>query len=456
MTGLLLLAAVLAAPGGAPAPSPSPSAAPPALVSAGPMAGFADANEVRIWVQTKAAASVQVRYWPLGQPTEVRTSAAVRTLKPTAFTAHLVADAVRPGTRYEYRLLLDGREVGLPQPLRFQTPAMWRWRTEPPDLTVALGSCAYVNEPDCDRSGAPYGADYRIFKTIAGMTPDLMLWLGDNVYFRECDFTSRAGMLRRYTHARALPELQGLLGATNHLAIWDDHDYGPDDSDRSFLLKDAALDAFRLFWENPSYGLPGGGGITSSFEWADVQFFLLDNRYFRSVDRRRTGERTLLGRAQYEWLIDALKKSEATWKLVVIGGQVVNPVERFETYAHYFPAEREALLKAIADENVSGVVFLTGDRHFSSLSRLDREGTYPLYDLTVSPLTSGVAADLAASETNPLLVPGSVCAKRNFATLRFSGPAAGRRLSIGVHDADGRQEWQRVIEASELRAPAIR
>src|SRR6185369_14236426 len=105
----------------------------------------------------------------------------------------------------------------------------------------------------------------------------------------------------RYTLSRAVPELQGLLGRTNHFAIWDDHDYGPNDADRSFVLKDVSLEAFRLFWENPSYGVPGLGGITSMFEWSDAQFFLLDDRSFRSVNDRRTGERTMLGRAQYEW-----------------------------------------------------------------------------------------------------------------------------------------------------------
>jgi alkaline phosphatase D len=451
MIGILLAAAAAAAATSAPAASPSPSAIPPVAVSAGPMAGFADANEVRVWVQMKAAATVQIRYWPVGQPADVHTSAAVRTLKPTAFTAHLVADVVKPGTKYEYRLLVDGKEVGLPQPLRFQTPANWRWRTAPPDFTVALGSCAYTNDAECDRIGPPYGGEYKIFKSIAGLTPDLMLWLGDNVYYRECEYSSRAGMLKRFTQVRALPELQGLLGITNHVAIWDDHDYGPDDSDRSFILKDASLDVFRAFWENPTYGTSELPGITTTFEWSDVQFFLTDDRFFRSVDTRHTGERTMLGHTQFEWLIDALKKSEATWKLVVVGSQVLNPVEQYETYAHHFPAEREKLLKAIAEENIPGVVFLTGDRHFSSLSRLEREGTYPLYDLTVSPLTSGVASDAVVNEKNPLLVSGSVCAKRNFATLQFSGLPAERRMTITIYDADGHEQWNRSLTAAELR-----
>src|SRR5207302_11210079 len=191
-------------------------------------------------------------------------------------------DNVRPGTHYAYELLVNGTVAALGRPLRFETPPLWRWHTDPPDFTVALGSCAYINDAPCDRSGPPYGGEYEIFDAIAGTSPDLMLWIGDNVYLRECDWTSRTGILRRYTHSRHLPELQRLLGATNHVAIWDDHDYGPNDSDRGFVLKDASLEAFRLFWDNPSYGISGQSGITTTFEWGDVQLFLLDDRYFRA------------------------------------------------------------------------------------------------------------------------------------------------------------------------------
>ena len=81
-----------------------------------------------------------------------------------------------------------------------------------------------------------------------------MIWLGDNVYFREPD-DSRTGVYHRYSHDRSLPELQPLLGSVHHYAIWDDHDYGPNNSDRSFIYKNITLQAFKDFWANPTYGL---------------------------------------------------------------------------------------------------------------------------------------------------------------------------------------------------------
>ena len=66
--------------------------------------------------------------------------------------------------------------------------------------------------------------------------PDFMLWGGDNFYYREPDYT-RTGMIHRNDHARAVKSMQPLLANVHQYAICDDHDYGPNDSDRSFPLK---------------------------------------------------------------------------------------------------------------------------------------------------------------------------------------------------------------------------
>lgn len=418
-------------------------------LAAGPMLGYADANAVTIWVQTRQPATVRVEYWPKGLPAQRRTTAPVRTQSETAHTAHLSADAVTHSARYEYRLFIDEQPITLPWPLEFQTPVLWQWRTDPPAYSVALGSCLYV--PDsCSRPGPDYGGGYHILGTIDSLRPDIMLWLGDNTYLRECDWTSPLGILRRYTHTRALAEMQPLLGHTHHFAIWDDHDYGPNDADRSYILKEASRDAFRLFWANATYGLPGQGGVTSMFQWGNEDFFLLDNRYFRSVNARNTGTRTMLGEEQIEWLIDALKRSDADFKFVVMGGQFLNNAPVYENYINLFPAERQRILDAIAAERIPGVIFLDGDRHHTELSILTPNGLYPIHDLTVSPLTSR-AATQAATEPNTLRVPGTLVQERNFAMLRLEGPRRNRVLTITVYDATGTEKWIRTIRSADLR-----
>jgi alkaline phosphatase D len=56
-------------------------------------------------------------------------------------------------------------------------------------------------------SRSPYGGDYAIFEAIYETRPDAFIWLGDNVYYREPDWTSRTGMIHRWTHDSFHPTL---------------------------------------------------------------------------------------------------------------------------------------------------------------------------------------------------------------------------------------------------------
>ncbi len=412
------------------------------FVSSGPMVGYADMRQVRLWVQTTTEATVAIRYADTANPQRWYWTQPARATATTALTAHLYADSVEPGRVYRYEVYVDGRRVERPYPMLFRTPPLWQWRTDPPSIRIALGSCAYINEPVYDRPGTPYGGEYRIFDAIAATQPHLMLWLGDNVYFREPDWGSWVGMVRRYSHDRAIPELQPLLAQCSNVAIWDDHDYGPNDSDRGFVNKRRAREVFDLFWANPASAFDGEG-ITTALSWGDCDFFLLDDRWWRSPNKRKTGERTILGDKQFEWLIDNLASSTATFKFVCIGGQVLNPVARYETMATY-PAERQRLIEAIRREGIANVIFLTGDRHHTELMRYTEGDSVVLYELTVSPLTSS-ANIYAASEPNTLRLEGTLVTERNFATIDVEGPRTDRRLQIRVYRSDGSLIWERTI-----------
>ncbi len=419
------------------------------LLQSGPMLGYAEHKEVLLWAQTTRAAMVYFEYWDLEQAGKVYRTDKVRTEKNTAFTAKCIADQLEPGRRYGYRLCINGKRIKLPYPTTFQTQALWQWRNDPPPFTLATGSCFYVNETAYDRPGKPYGSDYHILKNLAAQKPDLMVWLGDNVYTREPDWATRRGMLRRYTHTRSLPELQPLLANTNHYAVWDDHDYGPDDSDGTWVHKETSWEVFSAFWGNPSFGLPGQKGCTTYFQYNDVDFFLLDNRYFRSPNYCKTCPRTQLGEEQLDWLIGALAKSRAPFKIIATGGQVLTTNKANETYINLFPAERDTLLARIEREKIKGVIFLTGDRHFTELSAMKNANGHWVYDLTASSLTAGSFADAATKTKNDYRVEGTVVAQHNYALLRFSGPRTDRQLEIAVYDADGKEMWKKTLKANE-------
>jgi alkaline phosphatase D len=407
----------------------------------GPLAGPPDLMEVTIWMQCHGACSAALTYWPVGEPAKAVTTRPQTSDPDKAHAMDFRLGPLLPGTEYRYTVSVDGAKVSLPDTLTFRTQTLWKHRTDPPPFKLALGSCTYINEPEYDRPGRAYGGHYGIFDAIADQKPDLMLWLGDNVYLREPDWGSRSGFLHRYTHTRSTPEMQRLLRTTTHAAIWDDHDFGPNNSDASFAGAELSREVFDLFWPNPTNGVPGVEGNTSMFSYYDADIYLMDDRTFRVPGDMKTSEPAMLGKAQVEWLIRAMKSSGATFKLVAIGSQVLNPAAVYETMST-IPKERDELLHRIEEEGIRGVVFLTGDRHFTELSRLKLKDGRTIYDLTTSPITSG---PYAPKETNDLRVEGTVVDQRNFSTLEFAGAKGARTMLIRVFDGAGKQLWERAI-----------
>ncbi|MEM0994183.1 MAG: alkaline phosphatase D family protein [Bacteroidota bacterium] len=334
-------------------------------LQSGPMVGHAEATGVQLWVQTTNAAKVHFTFWEKeAGPAQMSTSSSVQTTEEKAFTAKVSLVNLTPGKQYEYRLFINDQAIDLPYTTTFQTQTIWQWRSDPPNFKFAIGSCTFINEEAFDRPGRPYGSGYEIFNSILAQDPDAMIWLGDNIYLRAGEWNTQVGIFHRYTHTRSTEEMQALLASVHHYAIWDDHDFGPNDSDRSFIHKDKTLKAFDLFWANPSTGIPQvEGSITTAFRWGDVDFFLLDNRSFKSPNNCKTCEPSILGEAQLNWLIEALSTSSAAFKMVAIGGQVLNTAEQHENYIHHHRKERDLLLKKIEAEDIKNVVFLTGDRH---------------------------------------------------------------------------------------------
>jgi len=414
----------------------------------GPVLGHVDFREGRVVIQTLREQSVQLRYRDSGSNQAYRFTPAQQTKLSHGFTAEFGIPA-EPGRTVEYEVWLDNK-TSRGGTYYFRTPELWRWRTDPPALRVAFGSCFYSNEPRFDRPGKPYGDTATdIFNRIADKQPNLMIWGGDNIYLREPDWGSETGIYARYTHTRSQPGPARLLRSCPNYAIWDDHDFGPNDANASFIHKDKTLRAFHDFWANPSEGLPCQPGITTWFERSDVQFFLLDDRYNRSLPEDSNA--TILGKAQREWLKTALLSAPANeWKVVCVGGQFLNSAQEKENFSRY-PEERNDIIRHIQENGIRNVIFLSGDRHFAELSVLKAEGKPTIWDFTSSPLTAGVYAK-GDEEKNTLRVPGTAFSKdRNFGTLDFSGPRNARTLTLRLFDKQGNQIWEQMVKAEQAK-----
>jgi alkaline phosphatase D len=413
------------------------------------MHGYAELTSATLWIQSDHASPVTLRWRVDGEAQE-------RSVELTATEAndYVVVgrlSGLKPGRPATYRVSAgDDHREGV---LRAQP--YWKKAKDAPDLSIAIGSCFFLADADPAFPGEDYGGGFGIFRAIAEKHADMMLWLGDNVYLQQPDFFDPQSMAQRYRRQREFEPLQSLLTATTHVAIWDDHDFGPNDSDTSYVFKGETLKLFARYWANPAFGLPDVPGAFGAARYGDLLFFLLDDRYYRYPDRWPDGpDKTMFGARQLQWLKQALVSAPRNAIKIVAGGnQIWSRPNRWEGW-HQFNAERRAFADWLQAQRIDGVLFVSGDRHFSELLKIDRPGAYPLYEFTSSPLTSRPPARLdAADHDNPDIVPGTLVVKRQFGMIRVSGPGDDRRLTLESYDGDGALLWRHELRARDLRFP---
>jgi alkaline phosphatase D len=426
----------------------------------GPMLGYIEHREVLIWLEVSPdVKKVQLRYRQQGKPETEKIMAYTGPLSMTYNPIKIRLEELEMNTVYEYDIWLNDQKVTLPFITTFKTKKLWEWREAAPDFNFMVGSCFYINDPQYDRPGKPYGQDPRILETMGNMPTDFMLWTGDNLYLREADYSSKAGIAYRYSYNFRFPMMQKLRATRANYAIWDDHDYGPNNSDAKYELKDYTLETFKKYWGNKSFGEPDNEAVYHKFKWSDCDFFMMDDRYFRSADNmpdsingRPNPSKQFYGRKQMEWLKNSLISSQGTFKFIVSGGQMLNPMAKDKECFMSYPVEWQELIDFIKDNKLNGVVFITGDRHLSELIKYQPRGFYPLYEFTCSAVTSGVTNISKSPEfNNPSRVAGSLLMENNFGKVSISGPKNQRQVILETYDIDGKKRWSFVINEKDLK-----
>jgi alkaline phosphatase D len=326
-----------------------------------------------------------------------------------------------------------------------------RYRTAPPAgarrFTLTFGSCFW----DYPNQGLT------IFDAIARESPDVFVMAGDNCYYGDADWQSEEAMMLAQLRHRNNDPLRRLLARVPVLGIWDDHDYGPNDSDSSF--EGPSLSVFQRVWANASYGTPETPGVFSSVRLGPVELFLLDSR------SSRVGQQHIHGEAQLAWLFDALAASAAPVKLIVSGSQVFPEVAArrgWECWKRDAPEELERLLRFIEERDVRGVVFLSGDVHLGYLLRqparvlADGRRGPELWELTASPLANEPWTEpvLAADDYDRTIVHEvSAC---NYGVVDIDLDRAGEEIRLALADAQGKRFFVQPIALSSLRVRPAR
>ena len=424
-------------------------------VVAGPMLGIIELRDAKIWAEvspsvSKAAIRVNKKGETVSRIINYKGELG-KDFNPITFTV----GGLEPNTTYEYVILTNDKSTKATG--EFTTKKLWQWREPAPDFSFLAGSCSYFNEPVYDRPGNAYGKDSSIFESMSKEKAAFMIWLGDAWYTREVDYFSEWGLWYRASKDRSTPILQPFLKSMTQVGIWDDHDFGPNNSGAAYHLKDASRKVFTSYFPNASAG-ENGQGIYTKLTWADVDVFMLDDRWWRSADDaldsvqgKPNPEKIMIGRQQLQWLKGALLESNATFKIVSVGSQVLNPVSPFDRWGR-FPAEYQEFIQFLEANPINGVLFLTGDRHHSEIIKVERPGFYPLYDITVSPLTSGTHTFGKEEKNNPYRIVG-VDQKQNYGRISVTGPRGNRKLSVDFLGIKGENITSWSVMEKDLKAP---
>jgi len=373
-TGAVFFLGVFVAVSAATAAKPSHTGYP--RLMQGPMVGAVEPTEVRIWIRTSGEFPVSIQYDTSPDFTNFRETEPVIVRKADDYTLVITVGGLEAATEYFYRLTVDGipdRYLKMLKPLRFETAPQ---AGTDADLRIVFGSCPKYQD---DRIQP-------IWPWVGHYQPDIMFWIGDNVYSDALDPDIIREEMRRQ---RDIPALQPILHNVSHLAIWDDHDFGLNNHNRTNPIKHEALEVFREYWANPSYGLPDVKGIFFKYTWGKVDFFFLDGRWYRDPDADPdTPDKTMLGAEQFEWLKAELEASDAVFKVLVSGsGWSTSKGEGGDSWAAFLH-ERNRLFDFIRDSEITGIVMLSGDTHIGELNVIpwSEKGGYDLYDMVSSPL----------------------------------------------------------------------
>jgi len=253
---------------------------------------------------------------------------------------------------------------------------------------------------------------------------------------------------RNHESLRRLAEVTPVLG------IWDDHDFGPNDSDGRFENKPTSIAVFRRVWAQRDYGTEDVIGIFSTVRLGPVEIFLLDGRYDRIEGVQ------VLGQPQRDGLFERLKASDAPVKLLVSGSQMLPEAAGqlgWECWRRDAPAELDLILSFLGQHDIKGVVLASGDVPLGYLLHEQghllpdgRVGT-EFWELTASPLANDTWTETVVSSGHPDRYLLKELESLNYGLVDVDLDRTGREIRLILKDECGAVLLDQPIGLDQLR-----
>ena len=342
---------------------------------AGPISGDVRANQVTLWMYAPPKSKCSFSYHAEGaSKTDKKTGELTALSNPAAKVPGQILKStvvgLSPNTAYQYQVTIDGK-----------ADPSWKgsFKTAPLEGTstafrMAITSCMHIKRAQ------------RSWNLLLAEQPDLHLTVGDTHY---ADTTDPTIQFQHHLAYRRKKEFANVLRQVPTYAIWDDHDYGPNNSDGTAEGKEFSLAGCKQAWPNPASGTPDTPGAFFKFSRGDVDFFVVDGRYHRSPNELPDNDKKrMLGDAQFEWLLSGLKNSKAKFKIIASGSVLHH--SKVDGW-RIFTFSRHRLFDAIKKHKISGVMYIGGDMHQSLVwqhHESDRVG-YPMIEIMSSGITNG-------------------------------------------------------------------
>lgn len=405
----------------------------------GPLVGAVRGDAAAFWVRTAEESTIEVVVTRVGDESHIRRSPQVRSRAETDYTAVARIDGLRPKAEYRYDVWMDGALCAPDSKQTFRTlPAAGEAST----FVIAFGG------------GAGYAPENeRMWDTIQRYDPQAILLLGDNVYIDDPESL----VMQQYTYQRrqSRPEWKRLTARSPVFSIWDDHDFSTNDSwggpdiDVPFWKKEWVYPTFQQNWANPSYG--GGDaqpGCWYSFRIGDVDFIMLDCRYYRTDPRQQP--HSMLGPVQKQWLKNQLASARGTFKVLCssVPWDYRTKGDSLDTWNGY-REEREEIFGFIEQRRIEGVLLMSADRHRSDAWRIDRPRGYDLYEFNSSRLTNNHRH--ATMLKNGALF--SYNELQSFGLVRFDTTLTDPQVTYDVVNINGEKPHSITIRRSQLTMP---
>lgn len=299
------------------------------------------------------------------------------------------------------------------------------------DVVIAFGSC--------NRQGE----EQPMWEKIDAQKPDIWIWLGDIIYADTEDMSEMASDYALQSNNKAY---QSFTRSKEILGIWDDHDYGANNSGKTYAQRDSSKMLLLNFLGIPEeHAVRTRPGVYQSYTRTIgkhlIKVILLDVRYFRDEPGANS---TIIGEEQWVWLEKELKESNADMHLIAGGSQFLPEDHRFEKWADY-PRDRERLLNLFDTYDTTLPLLISGDRHIAEMSLVKTEGGLPILEVTSSGLTHSYTS--FTQEHNRHRVVGEVVSSKNFGLIKITSQE-NLFYEAGIYGEDGKLQY--AVQSTEL------